>query len=413
MVPWREVVTEPPDDRAGGPRVPAAKRYNPVKYFNPFNLWLPFPLVSPATTSIFGDAANDIDAGGSFENMTIDGAGIFSFLSDPTDQNLIFLGAGYDFRRGFVPVSVTWNNFSLMLPVTVNFADGFSEDDGLPVRQTRLGIQASYRLPLWNERWSLTFTGSFGALWYSFDGGETDGGSPYGWPVRQESYSVLGGLSFSNLALTAWERFGNGISDQFYARKKLSGENPLPRFENVFSASLEAPRFLQSVPVVRNFAFKASLYGLYDRGGVNCLGHSPDYSSAAFDDIAPSEYSVRPYVYPYQWLAGGQFDWSPVSFEIQKNLSHLYFNRVFAALGYRWLYTENAGRPFNEATYDGPPLFLQSLLFRVSAAVSIVPVTILPLKLTFNLLAALKLPSPVPASPAGGWYLGWGVSVSY
>jgi hypothetical protein len=300
-----------------------------------------------------------------------------------------------------------------MLPITLTFADVFATDDWLPMRKTRLGIQASYRLPLWNERWSLTFMGSFGALWYSFDtdGGETGGGAPYGWPVRDESYSVLGGFNFSNLSLASWERFGNGFSEQFYTRKTLSGENPLPRFENVFTASLESPRFLQSVPVVRNFAFKASLYGLYDRDGVNSLGRSLDYSSAAFDGIAPHEYSVRRYVYSYQWLTGGQFDWSPVSFEIQKNLLHLYFNRIFAALGYRWLYTESGGQAVNSA--DGQPLFLQSLLFRLGAAVSIVPVTVLPLKLTFDLLAALKLSAPDPASPDGSWYLGWGISVSY
>jgi hypothetical protein len=413
MVPWQEAETET-YDKTDERQVPAAKLYNPVKYFNPFNLWLPFPLVNPVTTSIFWEGADGIGTSGNFENVTLDGAGIFSFISDPMDQNLIFLGAGYDFRHKFVPVSVTWMNFNFMLPITVNFSDVFAAGE-LPMRKTRLGIQASYRLPLWNERWYLTLIGSFGAFWYSFDsgGGETSGSTPYGWPLRRESYSVLGGFIFSNLSLTSWERLGNGFSEQFYTRKKLSGDSAMPRFENVFTASLESPHFLQSVPVVRNFAFRASLYGLYDRNGVNHLGQSPDYSAAAFDGIAPHEYSSQRYVYSYQWLAGGQFDWSPASFEIQENLSHLYFNRVFATLGYRWLYTENAGNVLGAAYYDNAPLFLQSLLFRLSAEVSVVPVTVLPLKLTFSLLGALKLSAPDRASPAGIWYLGWSFSVSY
>jgi hypothetical protein len=417
MIPWPEdpVMAERRIGDAGGQPVPASKPYNPIKYFNPFNLWLPFPLVSPVTSSIFWGTQNIFDAEGGFGDLSLDGAGLFSFVSDPTDQNLIFIGAGYDFRHEFVPVSVTWMNFNFMLPVTMEFADIFTFDNGTPMRKTRAGIQASRRMPLWNERLSITATGMFSASWRSFDSSlrKTDSGAPYSWPVREEEYSVSGGLNFSNRVLTSWDRFGNGFSELFYVRKSLSGETSFPRFENVFTASLESPRALQSVPVVRNFAFQASLYGMYDREGANFLGHSSSYSSSAFDNIAPSEYSVRIYGYLYDRLAGGQFDFSPVSFEIQKNLSHLYFNRIFAGLGYRWLYAENSGRQHGAPAYDGGPLFLHSLLFSLGAAVSIVPITVLPLKLTFNLLGALKLSGADGASSAGGWHFGWRVSVSY
>jgi hypothetical protein len=414
MIPWPAGlgVTEKPP----GPPVENAKLYNPLKYFNPFNLWIPFPVVNPFTSQIL---ANDLEAlgkSGNFDSISLDGAGIFSYISDPLDQNLILLGAGYDFRRNFAPLGITWINYNFMLPITVNFSDLVMTDKSYTPRKTSAGVNASYRLPLGNERLALTIFGSLNALWYSFDSydpytGQYAGDSPYIWPVRQEVYYTQAGLRISSLMTNSWERLGNGVSEQLYVRNMLE-EGYYPRFENIITASLENAHGLQPVPVVRDFAFRGSLYGVYDREGVDVAGNSA-YFTAAFSGIALSEYAVSTAVYPYLWLVGGEFEFSPVSFEIQKNLSHLYFNRIFASLGYRWAYMDGASDPYRGSPHTSGGRLLHSLIFKLTPSISIVPVTVLPLKMTFSLLCSLKLSALENTSPADDWYLGWTFSLSY
>ncbi|MDR0685166.1 MAG: hypothetical protein LBF83_08555, partial [Spirochaetaceae bacterium] len=170
MIRWRNDTGTAEETRAtvDGERLPPAKLYNPIKYLNPFNLWLPFPLVSPLASSIMWDGTDAFSAGGNFRNLSLDGAGFFSFISDPMDQNLIFLSPAYDFRHNIAPVSITWMNFSLMFPIAVNFTDVVDvsyEDVDIPIRKTSAQIQGQYRIPLGNERLSLTVLGIFSKVW--------------------------------------------------------------------------------------------------------------------------------------------------------------------------------------------------------------------------------------------------------
>jgi hypothetical protein len=417
MIPWESgsIITEDAYNKIDNAQLPPEKFYNPVKYFNPFNLWLPFPIVNPIVNSIFWDGANAFETSGNFENLRLDGAGIFSYISDPMDQNLIFLGAGYDFHNNSVPVGVTWMNFSFMAPITVTFSDVVIVNDAdleIPIRKTRADVQASYRIPLGNERLSLTVLGIFSSTWYFFNYNKSEEYA-YNWPLRQETHSTSTGLRLSNLMLASWERFGNGFWNQLYVRNPLFEEDIHPRFEDFFKLSAESIRALQYIPVVKNFAFQASLYGVYDKYGMNYLGHSPRYSSSIFDSAAVYEYAGELYTYTYQWLIGGEFEWSPVSFEIQKNLSHLYFNRIFASLGYRWVYLgdENRARPVSPGIEDSR--LINSIIFRISAVSSVVPITVLPVKISLNIIGALKLSEIENASSNNIWYLGWGLSVSY
>jgi hypothetical protein len=420
MIRWPDerIITEETYNKLDPAQLPPAKLYNPVKYFNPFNLWLPFPLLSPIVNSILWDGTSAFSASGKFENLSLDGAGFFSFISDPMDQNLIFLAPAYDFRHNIVPVNITWMNFSLMFPISASFSDVVDvayEGGEVPVRETSFQIQGQYRIPLGTERVSLSLMGAFSRAWYFFDSFNNGGAenSAYNWPLWQELSSVTGAVSFSTLSLASWERFGTGFVEQLYVRKPLPDYQSLPRFENVIKLSVEAPRILQNIPVVKNFAFQGVVYGVYDQNGVNHQGHSPYYSSSAFNSAAAVEYDSTPDVYPHGWLYGGEFNLSPVSLEIQKNLSHLYFNRVYASAGYRWAYMDDRSRLPQNSGQGGDTGLLHSLTFTVNGVVSIVPVTVLPLKIKFSMQGALKLSALQNDDYGGPFYLGWGVSVSY
>jgi hypothetical protein len=410
LVPWRSdwIITPETYNKIDEPPVVAAKLYNPVKYFNPFNLWLPFPLINPVVTAaILGGDTNILDANGDFNNFSVDGAGIFSYISDPMDHNLIFLTAAYDFRRNAAPVNITWTNFSLMFPVTLNFSGAVPFDGAYSTWETRLSVQGSYRIPLGNERSSLTLSGMYSSFWLPVD--EQDGGGD----ALYWKQSAQGGLRLSNVMQHSWERFGSGASERFLV-KKILNNNDYFRFENLVTGSLEAVHALRNIPAAKNFAFYGAVYGAYDKNGItNNLGRSARYTSSVFDSVSSYEYGAAKYSNRYSWIIGGEFDFSPVSIEIQKNFSHLYFNRVYASAGWRWAYLNPNDRNAPPASSVEEAPLLHSAIFRLSSVISVLPLAVLPLKMTFDIFGALRLSLLNNDSPNDDFYMGWGFSVSY
>jgi hypothetical protein len=144
------------------------------------------------------------------------------------------------------------------------------------------------------------------------------------------------------------------------------------------------------------------VYFAYDENGMNQQGQSYWYSSSIFRNVAANEYVSR-FSYPLKWLAGGELEWKPLSLEIQKNLSHFYFNRIFGSVAYRWTVFDET--LFKSNVPDSP--LLHSLVFRLGSAVSITPLTVLPLKLTFNGYATLKLSALGNNFSNDDWDFGW------
>jgi hypothetical protein len=324
------------------------------------------------------------------------------------DQNLIFLASAYDFRGNSIPVSITWINFSFMLPITLTFSDVIPFNDTVPLRETRLSVQGSYRIPLGNERRALTLSGILNSYWLysnSHDGGDNT--------ISRSLQSVQGSIRISNIIRNSWERFGNGISEQLNTKKLLIEDNDF-RFENLVTGSIESIPALQNVPAARDFAFYGAFYGAYDKNGIiNHYGHSSYYSSSLFEPVSAYEYNTALYRNTYSWIIGGEFDFSPVSVEIQKNFSHLYFNRVYASTGYRWAYLNPKDRlKPSSSDIESLPL-LHSVIFRLSNVVSIVPLTVLPIKITVDLFGALKLSLLKNGFSSDDVYLGFGLSASY
>ncbi len=128
---------------------------------------------------------------------------------------------------------------------------------------------------------------------------------------------------------------------------------------------------------------RATFYGACDSGGMTVTGKSPGYGQAPFADVAAGEYAGdAPGDLP--WIAGGEAELKLLSWEIQRHLSHLYFNRLFATSAFRAVV--HAG-----SSGQGPLQNHQTLLFRAGAVISAIPVAPAPLRFSPHLWFALKL----------------------
>jgi hypothetical protein len=271
-------------------------------------------------------------------------------------------------------------------------------------------VQASYRLPLGNERLALTFSGSGAVNWYFYQNFLNDSGRAYDWPVASKFYSMSAGLRLSNLSIKSWEAFGNGLSEQVMLRHVFE-DNYKPRFESLLRGALENIHALHGIPVAENFAFKGALFGAYDMNGMNHTGRSARWSGSIFDGFAATEYRGLLY-HPFKWLAGAEIEWKPWQAEIQKNVSHLYFNRVFTGLAYRLSYFGDQSRLISPDVPAGTQ-YLHSLMLRVNGVVSILPLTVLPVKITFTLNGGLKLSSLGDNFTTDDLFWSWDFTASY
>jgi hypothetical protein len=145
---------------------------------------------------------------------------------------------------------------------------------------------------------------------------------------------------------------------------------------------------------------------------MNHTGRSARWSGAIFDSFAVSEYRPTLRAYSFKWLAGTEVEWKPWQAEIQKNVSHLYFNRVFAGLAYRLSYFGDQSSSISRDVPDGTR-HLHSLMLRVNGIVSILPLTVLPVKIIFTLNGGIKLSCLGDGFTTDDLFWSWGFTASY
>ncbi|MDR2842125.1 MAG: hypothetical protein LBV52_02870, partial [Spirochaetaceae bacterium] len=397
------------------------KSYHPIKYFNPFKLWVPYPVINPIVSSIYYDGTAAFKAAGNFRNLHFDGAGLFFFASDPTDDNLFFVNAAYDGHYNTALVGLTWYNFSLTMPIIINLKDTVDEADELNVlRIVNAGISTSKRIPLGNERRALTLGGSFSSWWYfyqdSFERKTTKTQTAYQWNLHQQFFTYAANATLSNIKKFQWETFGSGLSNQAYLGgiidiNKIKNAAGKLRYADVFTASIEELPFLQKIPVMSNFSFNNVVYGLYDKNGINIYGRSLNFSGTIFDASAPTEYKTFS-SYPLTWMIGGEADWKIFAWEIQNNISHVYFNRLSIGAAYRWAYYGNQNmRGTSQDAQNSNNL--HSALLKSSLAVSVAPIKVVPIKITFNVFGALKLSALKKGNTRDDFEAGFSVGAQY
>ena len=327
-----------------------SKRYFGIRYINPFKFWLPWPLVR-----ITGTDDNF------FKNLSLDGGGLISIMADPTGRNTISTTAYADIRYGMAAVQdLTWQTTVPGFPLTMQFSDMVMVNPGDdPYRDTRAGLGISFmQVP---GRWGyvLSLGGTYVRI-ANYDGGE----SAYTWGETGNAFFLSAGFSFSNHWSRQIDVFGTGLT--FGVRGLSVADSFEPRAEGVFQASVET-----------RFPLRLTLYGAYDALGMNLHGTSRTYGDPLFAETASAEYP-HPGGLNLNWLAGAEASLGLFSLEIQKNLSHIYFNRFFGTLSIRNAVYDSHGHPDAEGIAINDIRLAQSLVLRLGLMTSIIPIKLSP-----------------------------------
>ena len=181
-----------------------------------------------------------------------------------------------------------------------------------------------------------------------------EGKSAYEWDETKSSFGISTGLSLS------YRRVGlqlNGIS-----------------FTDSFVPRLDA--LLWGASATR-FPLRIHLFGAYDDEGMDLHGISRNYGTM----LIPA-YTLREYPHPKDldlfWLGGAEVSVGLFSFEIQRNLSHAYFNRFFGRLALRNQIYDSQGHPDAEGIGMDDLRLAQSLMLRLGLTTTFYPVVKYP-----------------------------------
>jgi hypothetical protein len=366
------------------------KRYAGISYMNPLRFWLPLPLIRLTKNS-----------------FTVDGGGILSLMVDPTDTNWVVATINFDARSPMAAGSILWLNYALGFPLQFSASDDLDKTGARDIRLTQAALAGTLSFSLGNERTRFDIIPGLNAVFAAEDNGAN---SPYAWNYGEHYYSANLGLGVSNLLRPSWALFGQGLSLYAYARFLLNGESPMPRLEGVFSVAAEP-----WLPL------RLELYGAWDERGMDLHGQSGFYLDAAFSSAASVEYPPQKHI-PLEWLAGGEAEIKLFSLDIQNNLSHLYYKRIYSSLSWRGaLYDDQGIRDAQGTGAEGTVLgssprgsyrLAQSLMLRLGVVITTVIVPVVPLTITPYGWGAWKFPNLYDDNGSNDFSLGIGVSVS-
>ena len=361
--------------------------YRSISYMSPFNYWVPLPLIR-------------YSIGLKNFNFSLDGAGIFSVMMDPTDRNLIMVTAYADINYRMAMIEdFTWQTTTFGFPLTIAFSDKVINDfANEPYRDTRLNISGSYNW--YPGRWGYGFSLGFGYIRIADDDG---GKSAYGWGKTGNAFFYNTGFSFSNQIRRQYELFGNGMSLSLRGIS-LIGTSLLdsfkPRIEGILRINAES-----------RFPLNFTLYGAYDHMGMNLHGGSRVYGQPIFDRSASKEY-LSPSGLHHTWLTGNELSLGIFSLEIQNNFSHIYFNRIYGILTLRSLLYDSKGHDNAQGIALSDMRLAQSLVLRLGLLSSIIPVKTNPVFIEPHIWGALKFSNAITGD-GSFWGYGFNISLRY
>jgi len=356
-----KIASEPP---YAGP----SKPYIGLRYMNPFNLWFPFPLLR----------VND-------NSFKVDGAGIISLMADPMDGNMIyFLGyADIPYKMAMID-QFNWQNTGMGFPLTVNLSDKVMEESKYNTsRYTNISLSGGIN---WiGDQWNNQIT--LGGGYYRTAGFEDDK-SAYEWEEKESGFFMQTGFTFSYRKLSL----------------QFSGASPV----SVFSPRLD---MILSVSTRTRFPLSFTLFGAYDQSGMDLHGTSSIFGTMAVDKFVLKEYSNLPNLELF-WLGGGEIAVGLFSFEIQKNLSHLYFNRFFGSLSVRNQIYDPDGNPDTEGIEINNLRLIQSLGLKIGMKISFFPIIKTPMSIEPFIFGAWNFSNAITGK-GFQWYVNLGITASF
>jgi hypothetical protein len=306
--------------------------YISFQYMNPFRFWFPLPLIKY-----------------SFPNgLSFNGAGVFTTMSDPAGQNMITVLAYADFFYKMAEVDIfTWKNTFFGFPLTFSFSDAVVENTNNKYRHTEISLNRSFSRSLGRFSGNL----SFGTAYIRNTDYEYEIPA-YEWKNKTES----GFLSSIEMDLSTY-LFETRISSKSYMN------NFKPRIDSVIQFHTET-----------KFPAHFALFGSYDRTGMNLHGISNTYGEQELiKNFTLKEYS-GPDGLEINWLAGAQASIDIFSFEIQKNISHLYFNRFWGTLSLRSQIYDSGYYQGAEGVKIYDLRLIQSIMLKLNLKCSFLPV---------------------------------------
>ncbi len=360
--------------------IPAGKPYFGLKYMNPLSLWFPLPLIR--TTESF---------------ISLDGLGVMSIMMDPAENNIIFLSVLGDWEAKMADINIQWYNYFLGLPLNISFEDGVNTVTGSDsYRKTQASISSTFTRGMGNER--NYFSISNGLAFSMYADNPFDDTSAYAWSYDEPVFSGVLGVALSSLYRYDWQLFGTGANINLYGRTPFTFFQP--RADATAGIALE-----------KIFPLRFQFYGAWDESGMDLQGNSRYYNSY-FQNLASIEYP-SPDGLETEWIAGAEAEVKLFAFELQRNLSHIYFNRIFGTLAYRGVMYDGQGIPDAEGTPVYQDLLLaQSLILRLGFEFSMVPIKAAPLKLTPNIWGAWKI-SNMNDGKANDFYFNYGFELNW
>jgi hypothetical protein len=347
---------------------------------NPFNFWLPLPLLRLSDN---GD-------------ISLDGGGIFSVMMDPTDRNTIILMAYVDttYRMSMIE-SFIWQSTIPGFPLTLEVSDMVNLiNNSIPYRDTRITLTGS--LIHYPGRWGYNL--NFGTGFFRIAGNTNPGShSAYEWEELGSAFLLSTGFSIFSNQRRSNELFGTGMSLSLRGASVLETFNP--RIEGIFRLNAE-----------KRFPLNLTLYSAYDKIGMNLHGISRSYGQSIFAGAASREYPSFN-GFNHSWLAGGEVSLGLFSIEIQNHISHIYFNRLFCTLTLRNVIYDNKGRP------DAPGIIVheninlaQSLVLSLKLISSFLPIQYVPFFIEPQIWAAWKFSNTITGE---GYPWAYGLTFSY
>jgi len=335
-----KIASEPPYT---GP----SKPYIGLPYMNPFKFW--FPFILPL-----------MDEDYSWKIYCI----LISLMQDPLDMNsIIFLTNVNAYQKMAEVYQFQWQNTALGFPLTLSFtdylvgsktlADGYfteSKDDMRRITNVGLTAGINWAGDQWNNQIS------FGGGYYRTADYEIDKGA-YEWEGTESGFFAQAGFFFS------------------YRRASLqfSGASPVnsfdPRLDMVFRASTKT-----------RFPLSLTLFGAYDENGMDTHGESNFFGKRIIDQFVLKEYKKTDGLELF-WLGGGEISLGLFSLEIQKHLSHVYYNKFSGSLSVRNQIYDSGGLPDTEGIKINNLRLVQSLGLKMGMKISFLLLKPIPVSL--------------------------------
>ncbi|MCL2230135.1 MAG: hypothetical protein FWC01_03495 [Treponema sp.] len=331
-----------------------SKPYFGIRYMNPFDFWLPMLLLSLS-----------LDEDMNFKYTY--GLGLFSMINDPTNRNVVTMLIYADISNLMLRVDAfSFQTTVPGFPVALEFADYVDESFGyIPRRITSIGLGAGFSFMPGRVSFDIGLGGSYVSV-----ANDSGGISAYEWKQSGHAAQYYLTFSMSNRIKRQHEFFGTG------AAMSIRGLNVANLSQQqFFNPRAEAQvRFSAETRFPLNFNF----YGAVDEDGMNLYGASRYYTDTLFKDHASIEYADD-IGYNLSWICGGEISLGLFSWEIQKNISHLYFNRITGTLSVRNVLYDASGINNAAGISLGNLNLAQSLVLKLSLVPTILPIKTSPI----------------------------------